>query len=198
LLESNIYFDSQVSVSHLSRYIYWGDASDGWDTYIYESSDDVLDFVAGSATTFQINSTGVKVDVVTEYTGALGVTIENVLAKDGQLYFSQYTPNILYAFMDDDSINMLFYIYADTAGEEYHNYIYRYGGSESVPTAAPSGADLYTVRGYTYDGSSNIDTATIRMTVNGAVATNDVPGKIELKIRGELIHMLLYGEVLYM
>jgi hypothetical protein len=91
LLSSNVYFDSQVTISHLSRYIYWGDPTDGWDTYIYESSDDVLDFVAGSATTFQINSTALTLG-----TGKY-ISMDEIDIRDGstKVFYYDFTQSIV-------------------------------------------------------------------------------------------------------
>ena len=61
MLFSNIYFENNVTTSHISRYIYWGDSVDGWDTYIYESADDALGIVVNSAQVFTFEETAVSV-----------------------------------------------------------------------------------------------------------------------------------------
>lgn len=46
-LHSDIYLDTNVSVSHLARSIYWGDAADGFDTFIRETSSNYLETFVG-------------------------------------------------------------------------------------------------------------------------------------------------------
>jgi len=77
MLFSNIYFENNVSTSHLPRYIYWGDPTDGWDTYIYESADDVLKIFAGGTEVITFAGGG-----ITLLTGATVNTIETTLTDD--------------------------------------------------------------------------------------------------------------------
>ena len=48
-IDGNIYLDTKVTASHVDKYIYWGDATDGWDTYIVETADDRLKVFAGGS-----------------------------------------------------------------------------------------------------------------------------------------------------
>jgi len=70
LKDTNIYLDTNVSVSHAPRYIYWGDDSDGWDTYIVENLDGSLRIVTDTATvvTFTTSSSNFANRIVNEGT----------------------------------------------------------------------------------------------------------------------------------
>ena len=71
--------------------------------------------------------------------------------------------------------------YSNISSEGPRLLMRRSRGTESAPTAVSSGDSLHRITFGAYDGSSFIDTAFIKASVEGAVSTGVVPTKIEIR-----------------
>lgn len=152
LNNNNIYLDTNVSATHNDRYIYWGDATDGWDTYIRESVDDVLQIITGNNLIMQL-STGIVMYG--------NVTVDEVASPIGGYY-------------EGGNQSLTWGLYSNTASHNHVYRIYRYGGTYPPSTAAPANAVVHTSQYHAYDGSSSLEAARYEVIVDGTPSTGSV------------------------
>jgi predicted GH43/DUF377 family glycosyl hydrolase len=152
-VENDIYFDNNSGVSFVSRTIYWGDSGD-WDTYIYESTDDVLQFYLGASQLLQLSST--TLDIY----GAINL-------HDITTSWNAYV----------NSQQAAYYHYVYGLGAYGTTYWYHHhGGSQGSSTLTPANADILKERFYAHDGTTTIEVARRETEVSGTPAAGSASG----------------------
>ena len=162
-LDGNIYFDTKVTTAHVDKAIYWGDATDGWDTYIVEDADDRLRIYVG---------------------GTLRLTFDSNYA-----HFTEkalYVSDEAYPFttrVDDASTTVQGLTYSTSASYGYSDNYTHFGGVYGATAVTPPNSNIWMSRHFIYDGSASLEVARIAASNTGTPAAGSGSGKINFYTR---------------
>ncbi|GAG45207.1 unnamed protein product, partial [marine sediment metagenome] len=127
----------------------------------------------------EIDGGRITVNTIDEYGAGVGVAIDSLLIKDGNIgasdahqgiaYLSEYKTLGEGVTLYNDS-----YIYSSTTGHTTTERRIRYGGTKASPVATPSNSVLGYLRLYVHDGTGLIEVMRETTSVVGAVATDNI------------------------
>jgi hypothetical protein len=154
----------------------------GATTYL-ALTDSPLTFTGDSLKAVRVNAgetalehtTTLNLDTINEWTTSAGVTIEGMTIDSGALYnngVSGYPVN----FRADSELYLTYTAYNDSWWNGITPLFQRFGGTYAAPAAAPTDAEMFQIIGSIYDGTAT-------GTIDGAVATDDVPGQLKFETR---------------
>ena len=143
----------------------------------------------GTYTNMRLGDGALEVNTIHEYSTGYGVNIDNCLIYDGGIGNATSYQGRLYitglSHRADGSVSDYYAIYSAGTSATDNHFSYRFGGTISVPLAAPADAYVAHVnRSYAHDATDYREIARITTRIEGAVATDNVAGQMYWLIRG--------------